>query len=226
MFRVNHKIVHNLILSVQIIIFRSPSSWTRPSRVWALAPGPHHPLYHQPSSHHHLPCPTGVSPASWPQLHQNNVFPVPSQTRHVSPQLHTNQHTALTESKLWDNYSPSGSISSPSSTSSPAPSPDPNPVSLVNSLGKLKLVLRLELALPDLPDAGLPPLEIEVRREDGPEVSAPVDETGDEGGGESVIYLFPRWRSGISNRSYFIEEGRERRGNTDLLPLRPSRRCI
>jgi hypothetical protein len=51
-------------------------------------------------------------------------------------------------------------------------------------------VLRLELALadrpdPDRPDPGCPLLEIDVLRDDGPDVSAPVDESGDCGG-ESV----------------------------------------
>lgn len=43
-------------------------------------------------------------------------------------------------------------------------------------------MLRLELPLPwDLPETELarPVLEIDVRREDGPEVSAPVDEGGE-----------------------------------------------
>lgn len=40
-------------------------------------------------------------------------------------------------------------------------------------------MLLLDVALPDRPDAdaGRPALEMEVRRDEGPEVSAPVDET-------------------------------------------------
>ena len=49
-------------------------------------------------------------------------------------------------------------------------------------------MLRLEVPLPERPDMevpGRPLLEIEVRRDDGPDVSAPVGETdivGDSGG--------------------------------------------
>jgi hypothetical protein len=44
-------------------------------------------------------------------------------------------------------------------------------------------VLLLDVALPGRPEAelDLPKLEIDVRREEGPEVSAPVDETDDIG---------------------------------------------
>jgi hypothetical protein len=45
-----------------------------------------------------------------------------------------------------------------------------------------------------------PTLEIEVRREEGPEVSAPVEETvwAGDSGGDSYEYLPPRFKSGIS----------------------------
>lgn len=78
----------------------------------------------------------------------------------------------------------SSSISSSNSTSSPVSRPSAL-ISRRASLGRLKLVLLLDVPLPGLPaDADLPALEMEVRREDGPEVSAPVGEserTGDPG---------------------------------------------
>jgi len=85
---------------------------------------------------------------------------------------------------------PSSSISSSSSTSS-SPGPIPLPgdeISPLASLGKLKLVLLLELPLRDrmLPDDDRPltPLENEALR----------GETGGEGGGCSV--LTGDWRTG------------------------------
>lgn len=44
-------------------------------------------------------------------------------------------------------------------------------------------MLLLDVALPDRPEAeaGLPELEMDVLREEGPEAFAPVDETGDTG---------------------------------------------
>ena len=87
-------------------------------------------------------------------------------------------------------------MTSSPSTSSPAESPGAR-TSLLESLGKLKLVLRLELELADLPD-GLPLLEKDVLRDDCPDVSAPVGEGGSSGdcGGDS--YRCPSSRLGIS----------------------------
>jgi hypothetical protein len=64
-------------------------------------------------------------------------------------------------------------------------------------------VLRLELVLADRPDPGRPLLEIEVLRDDGPDVSAPVDEIGDDGGGDSTYWLVRvRWGISKSNSIY------------------------
>lgn len=122
---------------------------------------------------------------------------------------------------------PSGSISSPSSTSSPAPSPEPGLISLIEeSLGRLKLVLRLELVLADRPDPGGPLLEIEVLRDDGPDVSAPVDETGDCGGGDSAKCPV-RLSWGISKLNSIHCHGRmDERYTTCLLRSRLSLHCI
>lgn len=78
----------------------------------------------------------------------------------------------------------SSSISSSSSTSSPVSLPSAL-ISRLASFGRLKLVLRLELPLPERPDAlperpdtepDRPALENEVRRDEGPDPSAPVGE--------------------------------------------------
>jgi hypothetical protein len=71
----------------------------------------------------------------------------------------------------------SASISSSASTSSPGSRPSAL-ISPLASLGRLKLVLRLELRLPCRPDKeeDRPRLESDVRREEGPEVLASVGE--------------------------------------------------
>ena len=94
----------------------------------------------------------------------------------------------------------SSSISSSNSTSSPG-SRRSTEISPFASAGKLKLVLLLELALPDRPDPeplGLPVLEREVLRDGGPEA---FPSTGDEvnvGEVGSALYLPPKSRLGIS----------------------------
>lgn len=78
-------------------------------------------------------------------------------------------------------------------------------ISPLASLGRLKLVLRLDAVLPDLPEAGRPALLSDVLREDGPDVSAPV---GDTDRGEEVTYsvgedMWPsRSNDGISAIKY------------------------
>jgi hypothetical protein len=74
-------------------------------------------------------------------------------------------------------------------------------------LGRLKLVLLLEVTLPERADMevpGRPLLEIEVRRDEGPEASAPVDETdivGEVGWSISVgDRENPKSRFGMSKR--------------------------
>jgi len=104
----------------------------------------------------------------------------------------------------------------------------------------LKLVLLLELPLPaDLklaPDTDPegatlefetllllpvknPTLDIEVRRDEYPEVSAPVEETvraGDRGGGESYMYWTPRFKSGMSAVDFMDEVFVKQ--NTEYMP--------
>jgi len=91
----------------------------------------------------------------------------------------------------------SSSISSSNSTSSPGDL-ESALIALRASLGKLKLVLLLEV-----PDPGLPMLETEVRRDDGPDTSAPVveiDTVGDTGCSSATgdAARRPRSRFGIS----------------------------
>ena len=93
----------------------------------------------------------------------------------------------------------SSSISSSTSTSSPRSRPSNLIVSLA-SLGKLKLVLRLEVPLPGRPVEGARPvLENDVLREEGPE-SPPLAVIG-EGGGrdEGGLAVWPlRSKLGMS----------------------------
>jgi hypothetical protein len=58
-------------------------------------------------------------------------------------------------------------------------------------------VLLLEVALPDRPEAeaGLPELEMDVRRDEAPDVSAPVDETDDVGDAAPGSWVNVKWPS-------------------------------
>lgn len=88
-------------------------------------------------------------------------------------------------------HSLSSSISSSTSTSSPGVLPSAL-IAFRASLGRLKLVLRLDVPLLDRPDGdvpGRPALEMDVRLDEGPDVSAPVveiDAVGDVGWMSSV----------------------------------------
>lgn len=77
------------------------------------------------------------------------------------------------------------SASSSKSISPPGPAPGERDLPLRVSLGRLKLVLLLELPERwDMEVPGRPVLENEVRRDDGAEASAPVDDSvivGDTG---------------------------------------------
>lgn len=101
----------------------------------------------------------------------------------------------------------SSSISSSNSTSSPGDRSSAL-IALRASFGRLKLVLLLEVPLPERADMevpGRPMLEIEVRREDGPDVSAPVveiDTVGDVGRTPSSdVAENSNSRLGISNQT-------------------------
>lgn len=104
-------------------------------------------------------------------------------------------------------HSLSSSISSSTSTSSPGDLESAR-IELRASLGRLKLVLLLEVTLAERPDMevpGRPLLEIDVRRDEGPEVSAPVGETdivGEFGWSISVgDRENPKSRFGMSKRT-------------------------
>jgi hypothetical protein len=140
----------------------------------------------------------------------------------------------LTYIKLRAVDSLSSSISSSSSTSSPV-SRSSARISRLASFGRLKLVLRLELPLPERPDAlperpetdpDLPLLENEVRREEGPEPSAPVGEgdiMGDVGLDPFVQTYCPfKSRFGISVVRSLARDLCTQRGRTSNL-LRPCR---
>jgi hypothetical protein len=68
------------------------------------------------------------------------------------------------------------------------------------SSGRLNEVLLLDAVLPERPVEGARPDETEVRREDGPELSAPVSEKGSI----SLAVILLRSRSGMSLGYYFI----------------------
>jgi hypothetical protein len=81
-------------------------------------------------------------------------------------------------------------------------------IALRASFGRLKLVLLLEAALPEQADMAVPGrlrLEIEVRRDDAPDVSAPVveiDIVGDaERGPPNDVADNSNSRAGISNQT-------------------------
>lgn len=83
-------------------------------------------------------------------------------------------------------------------------------------------MLRLEAVLADRPDEGLPVLENDVRREEGPEASAPVGDT--ERAGDAEMYRPFRSRSGMSLYSIRIDE--KWILHTYLLQSRLSPHCI
>lgn len=102
----------------------------------------------------------------------------------------------------------SSSISSSNSISSPGDLLSAL-IALRASFGRLKLVLLLE-AVPERADMavpGLPRLEIEVRRDDGPDVSAPVVDIDTVGDAEiappSDAADNSNSRAGISNKNRF-----------------------
>ena len=97
-------------------------------------------------------------------------------------------------------------ISSSTSTSPPGDPPSAL-IALRASFGRLKLVLLLDAPLPERADMAVPGRllpESEVRRDDGPDVSAPVVEIGEtERAPPSVVAHKFNSRAGISNQNCF-----------------------
>jgi hypothetical protein len=107
-------------------------------------------------------------------------------------------------SETRDSDLPSSSISSSTSTSSPG-CRESALISPRASLGRLKLVLRLDAVLADLPEADRW-LDTDVRRDDRPEASAPVEEVGDAGAN------LPPSKSKPGISAYFKLSGQSRQG--------------
>lgn len=104
----------------------------------------------------------------------------------------------------------SSSISSSHSTSPPGDLSSAL-ITLRASFGKLKLVLLLELPeRADMAVSGRPELEMEVRREDGPDASAPVVEIDIVGDAERAPPSDDKEnsnsRSGISSKNWFYKK--------------------
>ena len=125
----------------------------------------------------------------------------------------------------------SSSISSSNSTSPPGDLLSAL-IALRASFGRLKLVLLLEAALPERADMavpGRPMLEIEVRRDDGPDASAPVVEIdiGDaERGPPSDVADNSNSRAGMSNQNCFNKSRNDDPIYTDPLLFHLSQHCI
>jgi hypothetical protein len=124
----------------------------------------------------------------------------------------------------------SSSISPSNSTSSPGDLLSAL-IALRASFGRLKLVLLLEAPLPERADMavpGRPMLEIEVRRDDVPDASAPVVEVGDaDRAPPSDVADNSNSRAGISNQICLNKVEAMIRKYTDLpLLFHLSQHCI